>query len=194
MSSTLAKPGSRDARHRFTVDEYQRMAAAGIFSTDERVELLNGDVVMMTPIGPEHGGRTKRLLRLLNRLVGDRAIVCVQDPLSLDEHSQPEPDLMLLRPREDFYTQSHPTAADVLLLIEIADSSLARDRDVKLPLYASAGVREVWVVDIHGRVLTIHTRPSASGYASCRTVAKLDEPFGPGAFADVALTLGDILG
>jgi Uma2 family endonuclease len=152
-----------DGRRRFTVDDYYRMAEAGILRADERVELLDGEIVDMVPIGPAHGGCVKRL-NLHFRQLGDRAIPAVQDPVRLSATSEPEPDFMLLRPREDIYADSHPTPADVLLLVEVAGASLERDQRVKLPLYAKAGIPEVWLIDLSDRSITVHRQPSARGF------------------------------
>ena len=138
----------------FTVDDYQRMGETGILREDDRVELIEGEIVSMPPIGSPHGGGVKHLNRLLAQAVGERAIVAVQDPVVLRPRSEPQPDIALLRPRPDFYAHSHPEAADVLLLIEVADSTLHYDLHVKVPLYARQGIPEVWVVDIaHRKVL-----------------------------------------
>jgi Uma2 family endonuclease len=152
-------------KHRcFSVADFHRMGEAGILGEDERLELIEGEIIEMTPIGSPHGGRIKRLNRLLTQAVGEQAIVAVQDPVVLGEHSEPEPDLALLRPRADFYTSSHPQAADVLLLIEVADSSLASDRDIKVPLYARHGIPEVWLVAIGERRVLRFARPDQGGY------------------------------
>ena len=140
MQTTLerAEPA---LRHRFDVDDYYRMAEAGILSPEDRVELIEGEIVDMAPIGSAHGGTVVSLTELVARLVADgKVLVSVQGSLRLDRHNEPQPDLMLLRPRADRYRDSHPTAADVLLLVEVADSSLAYDRGPKLALYARHGV------------------------------------------------------
>ena len=138
--STLA-----DARpvFRLGVDAYHQMIDNGIFDQDDRVELIEGELRAMPPIKPDHAGKTNRLNRLLNLRVGDEALVTVQNPLTLPPHSEPEPDLMLLRPRDDFYERANPTPKDTLLVIEICDSSLRYDQEVKVPLYAAHGVPEV---------------------------------------------------
>src|ERR1043165_8833237 len=120
------------AQHRFRVEEYHRMAETGILRPDARVELLDGKIIDMSPIGPFHGGVTKRLIRFFTLLAKGRWIVSAQDPLHLDQHSEPQPDLMLLKPAADDYTSRHPIPADVFLLIEVADTTLALDRDEKL--------------------------------------------------------------
>ena len=138
-------------RHRVTVDEFHKMAEAGIFMEDDRVELIDGEMVDMAPIGSRHASIVKRLTNLLVTLAQGRAIVSAQDPLRLAIHSEPEPDLMLLKPRADFYSEAHPGAEDVLLLIEVCDTSVSYDREVKLPLYARHGVAEVWLIDLEAR-------------------------------------------
>ncbi len=172
MQTTLERPPATTP-HRFDVDDYYRMATAGILSPNDRVELIGGEIVDMAPIGSEHGGKTNRLTSLVARLVADgRVIASVQNPLRLDRHSEPQPDLMLLRPRPDFYESSHPTAADVLLLVEVADSSLAYDRGPKLALYARHGVPEVWLVDLVGRAVEICREPGPEGYAERRRLSE----------------------
>lgn len=140
-------------RHRLTVDEYYRMARAGVFAPDARVELIEGEVIDMAPIGTRHASAVKKLNALLSAATPGRAIVAVQDPLRLSDASEPEPDLMLLRPRADFYSQAHPVPADVLLLIEVSDSTSAYDRGIKVDLYARHGVTEVWIVDLDNNVV-----------------------------------------
>jgi Uma2 family endonuclease len=151
-------------RLRFTVQQYHRMIETGILHEDDRIELIEGELNRMPPINPEHAGKTKRLNRLLSSLVGDRAIVSVQDPLVLGDRSEPEPDLMLLRSREDFYETANPRPEDVLLLIEVADSSLEYDRGIKIPLYAASGIPEVWLLDLQQQRLEIYLDPGPSGY------------------------------
>jgi Uma2 family endonuclease len=152
------------SRFRFTVRQYHRMIETGILHEDDRIELIDGELATMSPINPEHAGKTKRLNRLLSTLVADRAIVSVQDPLVLGDRSEPEPDLMLLRPRDDFYETANPLADDVLLLIEVADTSLDYDRGVKIPLYAANGIPEVWLFDLRRKQLEMHRDPGPVGY------------------------------
>lgn len=151
-------------RHRLTVADYCRIAEAGIFGEDDRVELIEGEIIDMAPIGSEHTSSVKRLNRLFDRAVGEQAIVSVQDPIRLDEHNEPEPDIALLRYREDFYRSTHPGPADVLLIVEVADTSLRYDREIKLPLYARHGIPEVWIVDLENRRLEVHRRPEGETY------------------------------
>jgi Uma2 family endonuclease len=151
-------------RHKITVDEYYRMAEAGVLAPDARVELIEGEIVDMAPMKSRHAGVIARLNVMTNRAVGDRAVVTCQTPLRLGDRSEPESDLMLLRPRPDFYTRSHPTAADVLLLIEVSDTTLAYDRGVKLPLYAKHGVTEVWIVDLENNLVRFFRQPAGENY------------------------------
>ena len=188
---TLERP-EPPLRHRFDVDDYHRMAAAGILTRADRVELIEGEVVDMAPIGSAHGGKVNRLTSLVGRLAADGMVVAsVQGPLRLDRRNEPQPDLMLLRPRADFYESGHPTAADVLLLVEVADSSLAYDRGPKLALYARHGVPEVWVVDLVGRVVEVCTKPGPEGYAERRRVSEgaVTPALVPGLGIDVAALL-----
>ena len=146
-------------RHRVTVDEFHKMGEAGVFMEDDRVELIDGEMVDMAPIGSRHASVVKRLNNLLATLAPGRAIVSAQDPLRLAPHSEPEPDIMLLKPRADFYSEAHPDAQDVLLLIEVCDTTVHYDREVKLPLYARHGVVEVWLIDLEARTVEICCTP-----------------------------------
>jgi Uma2 family endonuclease len=164
MSAAVINRDTPPLRHRLTVTDFHRMAEAGILGEDDRVELIDGELFDMSPIGSRHAGTVLHLTGLFNRAVGDTALVSVQNPVMLGEHSEPEPDIALLRPRSDVYTCSHPEAKDVLLLIEVADTSVGFDRDVKTPLYARHEVPEIWLLDLTKRCLEIHRRPSAEGY------------------------------
>lgn len=133
-------------RHRWTVSEFQRMGETGLLGPEARLELLEGELFEMAPIGSFHAGTVNILNRLLMRLVADTAIVDCQNPIVLDDHSEPQPDLALLRPCPDYYLKAHPRAEDVLLLIEVSDSTAQFDRKIKVPLYARHGIPEVWLV------------------------------------------------
>ncbi|MBI4639469.1 MAG: Uma2 family endonuclease [Candidatus Tectomicrobia bacterium] len=156
------------AQRLFTVTEYYLMAEAGILSEDDRVELIEGKIMNMSPIGSRHAACVKRLNTLFSRQVGQAALVSVQDPIRLDDYSEPEPDLALLRPRDDFYAQGHPTPADVLLIVEVADTSEEYDREVKILLYARAGIPEVWLVSLPRDLFEIYRRPTPNGYQDVR--------------------------
>lgn len=178
--------------YRFTVEDFERMGRAGVFDEDARVELLDGQIVEMTPIGIPHAGTVKALLRLFSRLVGDRAILSVQDPAVLGDFSEPQPDVMLLRPREDSYRKAHPEARDVLLLVEVADTTARLDRAVKAPIYARAGIQEYWIVDLQGRRVEVYREPSGDTY---RPVEEHREGrVSPAAFPEIELEVAEILG
>ena len=158
------------ARHRLTVRDYHRMADAGIFGEDDRIELIDGDLIDMAPIGSEHAAVVNRLTEAFVLACAGRAIVSVQNPVRLDQSSEPQPDLAILRRQADFYaTGGHPGPADILLLVEVADSSLRFDRTVKLPLYARAGIAELWIVDLQRRVVDVHRRPADDEYGEITT-------------------------
>jgi Uma2 family endonuclease len=160
-------------RHRLTVGEYYRMGEAGILPPDARVELIVGEIIDMPPIGSPHAGTVKYLGNKIKNAVGDRAIVSIQDPVFLDLHSEPQPDVALLRPRADFYRSAHPTPADVLLIIEVADTSLAYDTQIKLPLYALHGIPEVWLADLPNRRFLVHRTPTSTGFQDVQTLTDL---------------------
>ncbi|HEU0201972.1 MAG TPA: Uma2 family endonuclease [Burkholderiaceae bacterium] len=159
------------ARHRWTVDQYERMAETGLLAPDARVELIEGVIVDMAAIGSRHAATVKRLIRALTSAVGTRAILQVQDPLRLGDFSEPEPDLALLNPCDDFYASATPTAADALLVIEVAQTSAAYDRRIKLPLYATHGVPEVWIVDLDASLVHFHRQPHGERYLEITSTA-----------------------
>lgn len=167
----LARRGSMSvqvAKRYFNVAEYYRMVEAGILSEDDRVELIEGEILKMSPIGSRHSACVNRLNMLLNRLAGEDTIVSVQNPIRLDEYSEPQPDVALLRSREDFYADGHPVPSDVLIVVEVADTSVDYDRDVKVPLYARAGIAEVWLVNLPEEHVEIYTDPQNGAYREFR--------------------------
>jgi Uma2 family endonuclease len=151
-------------RHRITVDEYYRMAEVGLLAPDARVELIEGEIIDMAPIGTDHASVVNRLNRLLVMAVGDSGIVQIQGPARLDRYSEPEPDVAIFAPREDFYRHTRPSLAETLLVIEVSDSTLRYDRDVKIPLYARHGIPEVWLVDLQHGDLHFYRRPEDGRY------------------------------
>lgn len=152
------------SRHQFTVTEYARMRETGILSEDDRVELIDGEVRDMSPIGPLHAAIVKRLNTILGRLLPDAFILSIQDPIQLNDYREPQPDVAILRYRADFYADAHPVADDVLLVIEVADTSIDYDRDEKLPRYADAHIAEVWIVDIENLVIEQYLQPRNGKY------------------------------
>ena len=168
-------------RHRITVHEYHRMAEVGLLAPDARVELIEGEIIDMAPIGKDHTSVVDQLTRLLVRAVGDDAIVRVQGSFRLSQMSEPQPDVILLRPRPDFYRSEFATGADTLLVIEVSDSTLRYDRDVKVPLYARHGVPEVWILDLQNDRLLVFGSLVDGAYTQRDSVAR------PGAVAVAAL-------
>jgi Uma2 family endonuclease len=155
-------------KRRFTADDYQRMGQTGILSEDDRVELIDGEVVAMTPIGPRHSACIDRTNRALVLAAGENAIVRVQSSVRLDRYNEPEPDVVLLRPQADFYVSRIPGPGDILLIVEVADSSIEYDRQVKAPLYATANVPEYWVADLIENVVWCYSYPAGGRYQTLR--------------------------
>ena len=156
--------------HRLSVADYYRMGEAGILAPDARVELIDGEIVDMAPIGSPHAGMVNHLVKLLAQVVGDHAVLLVQNPVVLGDHSSPQPDLALARPEADFYASRHPQPDDLILVVEVADTSLRFDRVKKIPLYARHGIPEVWLVDLKAKRLVRYRNPQHGAYAS------VDEP------------------
>ena len=159
-------------RHQITVDQYYQLAQVGLLSPDDRVELIEGEIFDKASIGSEHAGLVNQLTARLNQAAGNRAIVATQNPLRLSEQSEPQPDVALLRFRNDFYRRNHPTAADALLVIEVAQTSIRYDREVKLPLYAKHGIPEAWIVDLDSGQLCIFRDPQDARYLSETTTTQ----------------------
>lgn len=178
--------------HRFTVAEYERMVEVGILTEDDRVELIEGEILEKLTIGDRHAAAVNRLLRLLDRAMGDRAIVSCQNPIRL-AHSVPEPDLVLLRPRDDFYASGKPGPADILLLIEVSDSSLDQDRGEKLQHYARNEIAEFWIVNLVDNLLEVHRDPRPGGrYARVRHLGP-GESVEPAAFPGLSFAVANML-
>ena len=174
-----------------TVEEYDQMVQAGVFPEDDRIELIEGNIITMSPIGAAHAGHVNRLLRLLAPWAG-QVLITVQNPIRLPG-SEPQPDFALLKSRVDDYAGAHPTARDVLLVVEVSDTSVDYDRSVKIPLYGRNGIPEAWLIDLEHQLVEVYRGPSAAGYREKHT-------FGPGeqllvqALADFSLFVADILG
>jgi Uma2 family endonuclease len=181
------------ARRLITVADYHRMGEAGILSGADRVELVEGELVAMSPVGSPHAGAVNALNRLLVGAVGARGVVSVQNPVRLDDRTEPQPDVAVLRPRADDYRVATPGPGDVLLLVEVADSSLGYDRAVKAPLYAAHGIPELWIVDLAAREVEVHKTPEVGRYASVARVrpgGSLDPEFLSGVSIPAAAVLG----
>ncbi|MBV8441463.1 MAG: Uma2 family endonuclease [Hyphomicrobiales bacterium] len=191
MSEILERPQA-PTRHRLDVDAYYKMAEAGILARPHRVELIDGEIFDMPAIGSPHAAITNRLARIFSRAVRDEvALVSVQNPLRLDAYNEPEPDVMLLKPRQDEYQNHHPSAADVLLLVEVSDSSLTYDRGTKLALYVRFGVPEVWIVDLLGAAIEVYRQPAGADYA--RKERLTSGSLAPGLVPGVTLDVGALL-
>lgn len=182
----------RIKRHRLNVEQYHRMGEAGVFAPEARVELIEGEVIDMAPMGTRHWSTVSRLNRLLVQATGERAIVSVQLPIRLDRQSEPEPDLAVLKPRDDFYASALPTGHDAFLVIEVADTSLAYDLKLKSRLYAMHGVPAYWVVDLEAGLLHTFAAPRGEAYTTVDATATPGTQALPG-LGDVALDLSDVL-
>jgi Uma2 family endonuclease len=179
-------------RHLFTVDDYYRMAEAGILRANERVELIEGEVVEMVPIGSHHAHVVDNLAALLIRRTTTRdAVVRVQGPVRLSQRSEPQPDIAVLKPHS--YMEGHPGPADILLLVEVADSTLLSDQRVKVPLYARVGIPEVWIANLANETIEVYSHPTESGY-SAQTVLTRGQHVTPEALPTLKLPVDDILG
>jgi hypothetical protein len=183
----------RIPRRRFTTEEYHRMGEAGVLSANDRVELLDGEIVRMSPIGTPHASTVARLNALFSRRLGGRATIWVQNPIVLDRYSEPQPDLCVLHARADFYASAHPRPREVLLAVEVMDTSRGYDRTLKLPLYARAELREVWLLDLKGQTIEVYTRPALRGYREQQTLAR-GGALAPRAFPSVRFRVNELLG
>ena len=179
-------------RRRFTVSEYYRMAEAGILHEDDRVELIEGEIVEMAPIGSRHAACVNRLNNLFARGLVQQAIISVQNPIRLDEHSEPQPDISILRQRSDYYSTAHPGPQDVLLLVEVCDSSVSYDRDFKIPLYARAGIVECWLVLLDEGLIEVYRSPGSGDYREVLQVRR-GETLSPLAFPGIVLQVDAVL-
>lgn len=181
-------------RHKLDVATLYRMADAGIFTEDDRVELIDGELIDMAPIGYDHAATVNVINRTLVLACGERAVVSVQNPVGVDDYTEPQPDFVVLRPRADDY-RSAPRAGsgDALLVIEVADTSLRYDRTVKLPLYARAGFAEVWIVDLRHRVVTSYAEPAGEEYVTVQTYRQ-DDTIVLRQAPDIAVALAGVFG
>jgi Uma2 family endonuclease len=153
-----------------SVSEYARMREAGILREDDRIELIAGEIRQMSPMGPLHAAIVRRLTALLVQMLGESAIVSVQSPIQLNDFSEPQPDIAVLRPSTDNYAQAHPTADDVLIVIEVADTTVEYDRKEKIPRYANASISEAWLVDISSQTIEQYTQPRQERYQNLRVL------------------------
>ena len=152
------------AKRLINVEEYYKMAEVGILKPEDRVELIGGEIFEMSPIGSRHAGIVNKLAKILNNLLAEEAIVSVQAPIRLGSNNEPQPDIAILRYDAEFYTSAHPQSSDVHLIIEVADSSLEYDREIKLPLYASSLIPEYWIVNLESSQVEVYRRPHGQNY------------------------------
>lgn len=181
------------AKYWISVDEYERMGEAGIFGEDARLELLEGEIYELSPIGSPHAACVTILHRLLTLKYSDKMIVISQNPIRLNDFSEPQPDIALLRWRDDFYKQEHPTPDDILLIIEVADSTVETDRSYKMPLYAKAGIAEMWLVNLPEEQIELFATPANGEYQTNITFKRGDEAQSQ-TIKDLSIKVSDILG
>ena len=178
----------------FNVAEYEQMGLSGILAEDDRVELIEGEIIEMSPIGERHAACVKRLIDLFLQLQSQKAVVMsVQDPIHLDEYSEPQPDFALVKPRVDFYEKQKPGPNDVFLIVEVADSSLDYDRALKIPLYARHGIPEVWLLNLLNNSIDVHRNPSSTGYSVTETYLS-GQSLSSTAFPEFMVEVKDLLG
>jgi Uma2 family endonuclease len=177
----------------FTVDEYYRMADAGILAPHDRVELIDGEIVEMSPIGHRHITCVMKATRLFTKTFGDSVVASIQNPIQLNNYTEPEPDVVLLKPRADCYEAKKLAPEDVLLIVEIAETSLRFDRKVKLPRYAAAGIPEFWIENLEDNVLLVYRNPVGNAYTTALTLHR-GETISLAAFPDIVFKVEDFLG
>ncbi|MDJ0600520.1 MAG: Uma2 family endonuclease [Crocosphaera sp.] len=176
---------------KFNVNEYHRMAETGILTPEDRVELIRGEIIAMSPIGRKHAAAVNRLNYILSKKLGDKAIVSVQNSIRLDNYSEPQPDIVLLKPRSDFYESKIPESEDIYLVIEVADSTIKYDQEIKLPLYAENNINEVWIINLNNKSLEVYRQPQDKIYLEQQKNVKSISPL---AFPDITFTINEILG
>jgi Uma2 family endonuclease len=196
-------------RRKFTVEQYHKMIESGIFTENDRVELIAGEIVEMAAIGRKHAAGVRRLNDLFSQRLRGRALVDTQNPIKLNDNSEPQPDVVLLQLRDDFYESAHPQPSDIFLLIEVADTPLVPpykgddrgvtftsvnyDREVKVPLYARDNVVEVWLVDINEQIVEVYREPTGDGYRNIQKFS-IGQILSIQAFPEFNITVDEVLG
>ncbi len=180
-------------KYHLTVDDFNYMAENGRFSPTDRLELIEGEIYEMSPIGRLHARCVKFLSAILNKLLSDKAIIGVQDPIILDDLTEPQPDISILRFQADFYKQSHPKPANILLIIEVADSTVEYDRTIKFPKYATAGIPEAWLINLEAERIEVHSNPKANTYGMVK-IYQRGEEVSSETMPELKLEVDDILG
>jgi len=189
----MIMPAETITRKLFTVDEYHRMSDIGLFPEDKRFELIRGEIFEMPGAKPPHSGRVNRLTHLFSSRLGDSIVLSVQNPSSIDDYSEPVPDVSLLKARSDFYSEKHPTPDDVLLLVEISHTTLRFDTKIKAPLYAEAGIQEYWILNLPQNVLEIRSEP-VNGRYTRQEILRPGQTVSPRAFPGVSFQVEELLG
>ena len=179
-------------KRNFSVDDYYCLADEGILHEDDRIELIDGEIVVMSPINSPHASGVKAFNREFGMKVGDRAVVSVQDPIHLSDNTEPQPDIGLLRYRDDLYAGAHPTPDDILLLVEVADSSLERDREKARESYAKHGIPELWIANLRDEVIERYRNPTPDGYEDVEIFNRGDM-ISPDLLPDVEFAIDDLL-
>lgn len=193
MTTTLPQSNVRPDIRLISSAEYHRMAEVGILAADEQVELIAGQIVRKMPKGPAHSAVCKLVEKILERKLSDRVIVRMQDPIQLDDYSEPEPDIAVVYPRGDFYMEHHPTPEDVYLVVEVSDSTVQQDLGTKASLYAQAGITDYWVLNVAARQLHVFREPLAGEYQR-QTILKSQQSISPLAFANCSISVSECFG
>jgi Uma2 family endonuclease len=181
------------SRYLFTIEQYDRMGEAGVFKEEDRIELIEGEIVYIPPIKSPHAGTVDQLANGFARHLLDRTIVRTQSPIRLGPYSEPQPDIALLKPRADYYKNTHPEPLDVMLIVEVADTTVRYDRETKIPMYARSGIPEVWLINLVDKCIEVYWEPSPTGYRQ-QTYYQRHQYISPQAYSDLQLALEDILG
>jgi len=179
-------------KKKFDLQEYHHLIDTGIFHEDKKVELIEGELFEMSPVGFRHASCVNKLNYIFSLKLGEKAIVSIQNPIKLNNKSEPQPDIVLLKPRDDFYATQHPTPEDILLLIEVADSSIEYDRTIKLPSYAENKIIETWLIDLNNNFLEKHTNPKTNYYQKREKLSREDVVFSD-SFSDIQIAIKDII-
>lgn len=180
------------AVRRLSVQDYYRMVESGILQPDERVELLEGQIIQMAAKGTAHSAAVSRIEKLLRNRLGDRALLRFQDPVQLNNYSEPEPDVAVVQPDPSFYEDHHPRPSEVFWLVEVSDSTLKFDREIKAPAYARSGIAEYWVLDVNVESLYVYRSPSQGGYRS-ETILSEKATIAPLAFPECVIAVREMV-
>ncbi|MCD8488253.1 MAG: Uma2 family endonuclease [Desertifilum sp.] len=180
-------------RKKFTVEQYHQMSELGILSDRDRVELIQGEILQISPIGRRHAACVDRLTERLILLLSTKAIIRSQNPIRLSNNSEPQPDIALLRRREDFYAENHPQPDDIFLVIEVSDTTVDFDREIKIPIYAEARIVEVWLIDLNAQQIEVYREPTSQGYQSVQILSR-EQTITLLAFPEIELSVQQILG